>query len=573
MNSNINLLNSDSPQITQPDNLDIELYPYQKSSIHRMSELETAKIIKIVHTEKELEIDTRVGILADKVGAGKTVEIMGLLCNDIDPSNRFYSYEQYTSPYFNIKTLNISESQVQSNLIVVPHNLVDQWIEIITKSSLTYYVINRQKKLQAFNEMVDIPDIILVSSTFISKCDFKLYWKRIIIDEPHIVKMPVKFSYTGNFIWLICATPELCFSSGARLFNKLFGLNYHQIVRCGLSKAIIVKNQDDYIEQSRNLPNIIEIFVNCLTPTYLNMFHNVIPPNIMELLQAGCITEAIDSLECESGTTENIIKSLTKYYETQLHNVNSNIEYINNLIIGYNDRQARLAPKIQERDQLTAKIEGIKKRICEINDSTCPICIDEFTNPTVTPCCQNAFCLECIIQSISHTKKCPYCREPIYVQQLCSIVDNQEDDTQDNDNQDNDDDNIAGDETRTKIENLIKIINESDATRSFLVFSKFDNTFKDIKTKLGEESISYDLLKGSQTSIKKKIEKFSEKKTKVILLNSDSFGSGLNLEMASDIIIYHRLQPDMKTQVIGRAQRIGRQGPLNVHYLAYGAEY
>jgi len=43
--------------------------------------------------------------------------------------------------------------------------------------------------------------------------------------------------------------------------------------------------------------------------------------------------------------------------------------------------------------------------------------------------------------------------------------------------------------------------------------------------------------------------------------------------MASDIIIYHRLQPDMKTQVIGRAQRIGRQGPLNVHYLAYGAEY
>ena len=51
------------------------------------------------------------------------------------------------------------------------------------------------------------------------------------------------------------------------------------------------------------------------------------------------------------------------------------------------------------------------------------------------------------------------------------------------------------------------------------------------------------------------------------MLNAINYGSGLNLQMATDIIIYHELELELETQVIGRAQRLGRKDPLNVYYL------
>jgi len=51
------------------------------------------------------------------------------------------------------------------------------------------------------------------------------------------------------------------------------------------------------------------------------------------------------------------------------------------------------------------------------------------------------------------------------------------------------------------------------------------------------------------------------------MLNAINYGSGLNLHMATDIVIYHELDIELETQVIGRAQRLGRTEPLNVYYL------
>ena len=52
-----------------------------------------------------------------------------------------------------------------------------------------------------------------------------------------------------------------------------------------------------------------------------------------------------------------------------------------------------------------------------------------------------------------------------------------------------------------------------------------------------------------------------------------NFGSGLNLQMTTDIIIYHKLTKSMEEQVIGRAQRIGRIDSLKVTYLQFDREY
>ena len=56
------------------------------------------------------------------------------------------------------------------------------------------------------------------------------------------------------------------------------------------------------------------------------------------------------------------------------------------------------------------------------------------------------------------------------------------------------------------------------------------------------------------------------------MLNAVNYGSGLNLQSATDIIIYHELNSELETQVIGRAQRLGRKEGLNVYYLFHENE-
>ena len=55
----------------------------------------------------------------------------------------------------------------------------------------------------------------------------------------------------------------------------------------------------------------------------------------------------------------------------------------------------------------------------------------------------------------------------------------------------------------------------------------------------------------------------------VLMLNSKFNGAGINLPMTTDVIIYHKLNKDLEKQVVGRAYRLGRTGPLSVHKLYY----
>jgi SNF2 family DNA or RNA helicase len=55
-------------------------------------------------------------------------------------------------------------------------------------------------------------------------------------------------------------------------------------------------------------------------------------------------------------------------------------------------------------------------------------------------------------------------------------------------------------------------------------------------------------------------------------MNTQHFGSGLNLENTTDMVLFHKIDTENEKQVIGRAQRYGRKEPLNVHYLLYENE-
>lgn len=127
---------------------------------------------------------------------------------------------------------------------------------------------------------------------------------------------------------------------------------------------------------------------------------------------------------------------------------------------------------------------------------------------------------------------------------------------------------------KSKIDTLMSILKNRTPDQKFLVVSKYASVFYDITHRLQvDNQCDVSILSGTGSMINNAIENFKNGNKPIILLNTQYFGSGLNLEMATDVIVYHRLSDVDLKQAIGRAQRLGRTAPLRVTYLAHESEY
>jgi SNF2 family DNA or RNA helicase len=118
-----------------------------------------------------------------------------------------------------------------------------------------------------------------------------------------------------------------------------------------------------------------------------------------------------------------------------------------------------------------------------------------------------------------------------------------------------------------KLEMFQQCLNQIMSRQSFklLVFSEYDAVFNEICPILNDIDVKFGYLKGN--SINNIVHQYKHMNLNVLLVNPTAYGSGLNLENTTDIIIYHKFQESLDKQVIGRAQRPGRTHPLNVWYI------
>ena len=125
-----------------------------------------------------------------------------------------------------------------------------------------------------------------------------------------------------------------------------------------------------------------------------------------------------------------------------------------------------------------------------------------------------------------------------------------------------------------KIDMLFKIIKDNPDGK-FLVVSLYDNSLNELHEKFEDKEIKSTRLAGNNLVVNSLLTKFKDPESdlNIILLNASNYGSGLNIPETTDIIIYHKLTKELETQVIGRAQRYGRIGPLRIHYLTHDGEY
>ena len=118
----------------------------------------------------------------------------------------------------------------------------------------------------------------------------------------------------------------------------------------------------------------------------------------------------------------------------------------------------------------------------------------------------------------------------------------------------------------TKPERIVEILKARTSGKA-IVFSEEDATYSIIKKNLLAAGIACGEIRGTVNMRDKMIQNFKEGKPRVLFLNAKNNGAGINLQECTDIVLYHKMNESTKTQIMGRANRIGRYEELFVHQL------
>ena len=576
---------------------------------------------------------TRVGIIGDKAGAGKSFVLLALVASGRgtrsapDAVVRSFAEDRVvitahrrrphaTAASTSTSTVASGESHDVS-LLVVPHNLCAQWEGYVARWNtsnarpLRCASINRTKHLAALREAgaLDALDLIVVTSSFynmVAAAIGRARIRRIMFDEADSLAISRCANLDASFHWFVTASYRNLlhpFGDGVsltatytqqqqqqqqhqrttgirstgfvkQLFAELASSTQARIV----AHALVAKCSDAFVDSSMLLPAPVATTVRSRAPASVRVLSGVagIDRAIIACLNAGDVESALSHVDAaHRGSEANIVAALMAKLVREAHNIDVRIGVLDTMSFPTDElRTAEAARLGRRRDDIVRRTATIRERIASTD--TCCICYDGIANKTVAPCCSNAFCFTCINRWLigSDGCGCPLCKAPLAARDLL-VVDLVADAT--------DATCIALSPRRIngtsdgndKLQNLGAILRDRCATpgaSKVLIFSSFDNTFVDIVGLLDRAGIRHRFLKGNHPTVACIEREYRTGTLDVLLVNTSNYGSGLNFENTTDVVMLHKFDTDIEHQVIGRAQRCGRTTPLNVWYLLHDNE-
>lgn len=542
------------PLVPQPKELKVQLYQHQRASVHQMEEREkTQRII-----QNDTVIDTNISVNADKTGFGKTLAMVTLIHRDKMKWDMETTFDQSVIKTYaggRIKmTKTISYEKLDVTLVLVSQSIIHQWYDECHKTPLSVKMITSRKLVETV--MIENYDVILVTPTMYNKLVSKYFgmaWKRFIFDEPGHLKVPAMNRIITGFTWLVTATPNAIAVKHRNCRNSFM---YDIIGSTGWVDFdiqfayMIVKNDDDFIKHSFEMPPTNHIFYKCYNPIY-KAVSGLVTPNIKQMISAGNIKGAIKSLG--GGETKNIAELVRQKKIFERDELESRLSvYI------VKNKKKQITIVTLKISRINSQLIELQNRYDEMLKGDCSICFSSISDPVMEPNCQNIFCGKCLLKWLENANSCPLCRDSIVSKDLI-YIDMKESKTDAKRK-------IEPKQVKTKINTTISLIKNNPKGR-FIIFSAWDRTFSSIRTQLTVHDISFIEVKGGVDERKKNIKSFKSGNIQVIFLNSRFNGAGINLQESSDIIVYHRMDNSTLNQIIGRANRIGRIESLNVHHL------
>ena len=609
-------LDEDSPLYELTNNMiTVSLRPHQLALLKRCIDLEhgilsmmdypllASRFGRISDDVNFNRIETKMGIIGDKAGAGKSYVILSIIAE-----NNEVSSVPKLQPIHNVCThLRVLTHHVYCRLplsvLVIPHSIANQWEMYIERfgGGIKHFMVNRQKYMDKVNlDLLRSINLLIVTNTFYNKVASHLSdWQvdRLIFDEADSINTPIRCHVNACFTWFATASyynllhpwwSYVSDSDGSHVLRRagvrstghirdLFARSTSCRRDRDIVRTIIMKNDDGFVDRSMLLPEPVFHNIHSKTPMSIRVLHGMVDPRIIDSLNANDVETAISMISPNNrGTESNIIDLLLEKLDRQLHNYNIRLQMISAQRFDTDQDRVTEEAKVNDKiKELNEKMECIKSRVRTADN--CCICYCDLQNRTVTSCCSNVFCFVCINRWLLRSTRCPLCKSLLSVSDLlvvdetglCNKVEQIEIDVQ------------AWDCSvkYTKEHNMSNIIKgriteqkDKNERAKILVFSSHDNTFSQIIPELDLIGVNYKSLKGNSFQISSIQDKFRNGELDVLLVNVQNYGSGLNMENTTDIIMMHKIDDATKKQVIGRAQRLGRSTPLNVWTMLYENE-
>jgi hypothetical protein len=618
-----------SPQAEQPSWISTALRSHQLTLLAAAKSVEARANLK--SDWQTTQLLTKYGVLADRVGAGKSLVALGLI-KEPSPNNTRVIIRQ-GSPHSDSMTIGIKQMPppfefqeewsglsgeelykviprddgriyTTTSLIIVPHNVCPQWESYISEQTQLKAVIVKRTRDCDFDRAdflasVYGADLVLVSSTMLKKFIVAMEWKgppfdriiwsRLFVDEADSIACTTRYGdITARFTWFISASwLNMMFPSGVHSYTmhnlpedlrpvlgngvitgiqSRYGFIYNTLsdTRNAAFAPLVIRNSDAWIEESLKAPVITHETIVCKAPPNLDILRGFISPAAMEALHAGDTAGAMDILGLKASTKETLVEKVTASRRGDLLQAERILEFKKTM--EYSGGPAVKAAAIEKAEQKVKRIqeqlELLECRIAGASQQNCPICYDVTQTPTLTPCCRQSFCLSCICECMSAKSACPLCRCAIgSVSDL--VVIGPENMTVSS---------VVEEGPPTKGATLLNLLMNSSESDRFLVFSAHEASFKGLRELLSAKGIRCELLSGSGARVERLRSQFADGTIRVLCMNARHVGAGINLEAATHVVLYHRMNTELEKQVIGRAVRFERSEELKIIHLVHEAE-
>lgn len=468
-----NKLDDESPKGSNVLGLNIPLMNHQLTSLYHAEMLEKNEGICIPYGKpsyyyeyvKDEDINsfrhfyTNFGIIGCKVGSGKSFVVLGIILRKYLLNFDRFASSELNRLCFSFKKINTTNYTVSTNIILVPHNLFNQWKKYIvdytnidgifigTKSQFNPVEekMKRYHKLTKTNEEDEqyAEKMEQMEQLFKDLTHNKVYlisgkqwnnfgdcWKeninkkvsRVFVDEVHSLNIPNSSHIKTNFLWFITSSVWDIQKHRNHGFIR-DTIDCYWNIQDYYKDYLIIKNNDNYIDSSLQLPSPEENIIICRSSLILNIFDGVLSQEVKNMLLAEDIQGVVAHLGITAIKECDIIGVICSNLENELKNAKMIFETKQNM--HYQNEQSKQDALKRAKNKINIieeKIEGVKQRIMDSNID--PIMHIDIENPVITPCCNNKFDLQSITNYYEFQSKnndnigCPLCRKPFDLKNL-----------------------------------------------------------------------------------------------------------------------------------------------------------
>ncbi len=518
------------------------LYSHQRALIEEMRKKETAFRTGSSVGPLKTQLFSRFAILGDPIGTGKTITSLAYIATckrvPIAPISP-HLHPQSSTNFFSTSN---STTTTKTNLFVVPNMDIPVLQENLQNQNILSYRII--KKVNHINtELIDdLPaiDLIVVPVTQYSTfsqfmAENNITFERCFFENIDNIYLTNSNSLLiANFTWLITHN----------WFNFIFPET--NLFDYGTTLDIFLQN---------NYPNVVEDLTHYINMQRLNIQHST--PNSRSLFNNFIVQHPYrhQLLTITSGKYLNVsLNPGQLQHEVLRYNHDERFQVIYQVYAGLITQLIDSNDIIGALDAVGAQImprERVMEMCRDQSEEDCPICFAEYNIPTLTPCCKNIMCAECIFKSctLNNTKKCPFCRQEINGMKLIASQISE---------------TVEEGPGISKVNILINYL-KAHNDKNILLYFPNQARFGNLKKALKLNDIHYELLNGPRSSNRVKIEKFNSNRTKLLILHDHEQLTGYYLPKVSHLIVYpDYTNANVRQYLMGRIHSFIRAAPLTV---------